>query len=223
MIERKVGRTRRLDAFSVSVEELCDLCSRLRAEFDNGADLYTRIEIDLPDERVVVTPDSIGELADVARVRRITKFAIILHKEGKYFRLSTSAIHSLRAAVAYASSDNEAWCAGINEATVSYLRQRRVWHYWLHRWYVLWPPALIVSIALTYGINTIWDSIGAKLLTSGMVGLCLGLCLAFRERVLPNGSIRLTPKRSNTVTAFTIVGAISAVIAAIIALIQLFR
>ena len=220
MIERKVERTRRIDAFSVSIEELSDLCSRLRAEFDNEADVYTRIEIELPDERVVVSPDSIGELAGVASSCRITKFTIGMHQNGKRFRLNTSAVASAKA---YAWSDNEAWCAGINEAVVSYLRQRRVWYYWLYRWYVLWPSVLIVYFPLTYGINSIWDSTGARLLTSAVMGLCLGSFIVFRDRVLPNGSVRLAPRRFNTLTAFTVIGAISAVIAAIIALMQLFR
>ena len=185
MIERNMERTRRIDAFSISIEELSGLCSRLQAEFEKKADVYTRIEVELPNERVVVTPDSIGELASLAPVHRVTQFTIALHEEEKHFRLSTSPISS---AVAYASSNSEAWCAGINEAAVSYLRKRRAWHYWFQRWYVLWPAGLIVYFPLTYGINTVWDSIGAKLLTSGVMGLCLGVCLAFRDRVFPNGN-----------------------------------
>ncbi len=54
-----------------------------------------------------------------------------------------------------------------------------------------------------------------------LVGGATGLSLIFRDLILPDGSIQLIPRRANVVTTFTVIGAIAAIVSAIIAIIQL--
>lgn len=69
--------------------------------------------------------------------KKVTKFTITMYGDKKSIRLNSHEFlfPSLIGpdAVIQSSSDKESWCAGVNEATVFYLKNYRVWYYFIRK------------------------------------------------------------------------------------------
>lgn len=217
-MERTTWRERTLDAFAVNLDVLDGLCSRLLAECGGYGSIS--IELKFPDETLkFYSVDEIRE--NYINHKTTTKFTISIYHEGKYVSLDSEALGLLPLATKIrSSSDNEAWCAGVNEAAVSYLRKHRVWYYWLTRKYVWWPAGLLLAgVLLTASRDTISILVGRPvqiLLTGLMVGL-LGMALSFGNRLLPAARINICPQQRDwkmiiaiATLAFTILGTLIA-------------
>ena len=130
--ERTTWRTKTLDAFSVSIDELEGLCSRLRQEFGNDNDVRTYIKFEFSDERLNF--DSVEEIKNHnINYDKVTAFTISIYGDNKSIHLNSCnpSFISLVGidAIIRSSSNKESWCAGVNEATVFYLKRYRVFYY----------------------------------------------------------------------------------------------
>ena len=76
MIAREVRRTRRLDAFTVSVGDLKELCLRLESAVGAESGAYTSIEFEFPNETVKLSAKSIDEAVRECNAPRVTKFRV---------------------------------------------------------------------------------------------------------------------------------------------------
>ena len=166
-MEKTTWRTKTLDAFSVSIDELEGLCSRLRQEFDNDDDVRTSIEFKFSDE--YLTFDSVEDIKNHnINYKKVTKFTITIYGDKKFIRLNSyeflSFLLSGPDAVIRSLSDKESWCAGVNEATVSYLKNYRAWYYFLRKrairgigllLFLLWFGFMVTSLLLFFGEYTI--------------------------------------------------------------------
>ena len=217
MITREVRRTRRLDGFTVSAGDLKELCSRLAAAVGDGLGAYTTIELELPNETVKLSAESIDEAVKEIPASRVTKFRISGGRPGSFFVLNSGEGVFDGCPEIYASSDSEVWCAGVNEVASSHLRSYRSWYYWILRWFVWLPLVLGTSGGLNLAFTAISGSIWV-----GMAANCVAAFhVVLRESFFPGGAIVLDRKSSKALTIWTIVGAIAAVIAAAVAIVQL--
>lgn len=217
MITREIRRTRRLDGFTVSAGDLKELCSRLASAAGDGLGAYTRIEFELPNETVKLSAESLDEEVKEIPASRVTKFRISGGKPGSFFMLNSGEGAFDGCPEIYASSDSEVWCAGVNEVASSHLRNHRSWYYWILRWFVWLPLVLGTSGGLNLAFTAISGSIWV-----GMAANCVAAFhVVLRESFFPGGVIVLDRKSSKALTIWTIVGAIAAVIAAAVAIVQL--
>ena len=150
-MERSVRKRKSLDAFSIELRELKELCTRLNREFDDSNEVITKIEMKFNTGKFVF--DSVEEIMKCSEIEEVsTNFSVRMFNGNQHFHLDDPKIPVSRI-YASASSDSEAWCAGIIEVTQSYLKSKRVWYYWLIRWYVWWPMIMVaysMIFALAY-------------------------------------------------------------------------
>ena len=218
-MEKTIWRKQTLDAFSISVDELEELCSLLRQECGNDNDVRTSIEFEFSDETLKF--DSVEDIRNQEiTYNKVTKFTITMFGDKGYIKLDSRELFHSDAEIR-SSSDKESWCAGVNEAITSYLKKKRVWYYWLIRRGV-WRSfgiAVVISYLLflpRYEFIPIhWQALTVLCL------LLLWVLFLFGKDWVPAGTIRMSQQRLDIKTVAAVVGALAAVILAIISFINM--
>lgn len=200
-MKRSVWREKKVDAFSISIDELDDLCSLLLREFGDAKDISLSIELNFPNE--IIKFESVNDLkANNVHVNKSTNFSLTIHSSSNYFVLKYSSGLGSDPSVR-SSSDSEAWCAGINDVAISCLRRYRVWYYWaVHRFF--WWPVGILLYALTEYLFFVHFQ-NAISSTSILLTIIFLSFLFHKHRLFPCGAIRIHQKKRNIKTILLII------------------
>ena len=230
-MKRIIWRTKKLDAFSISIDELEGLCLQLQQEFGNANNVRISIEFKFSDENLVF--DSIEDIRNHDIVcNKVTKFSISMFGDKGHIRLDSCEVSFTGPdAVIRSSSDKESWCAGVNEATVSYLKRYRIWYYLILRrairipiilmpWFGLYPFLRFLGYNLTSPINSLISPINfliglALLLFWPLIFICI-------FNVLPSGIVKIRHQNRDiktvAIACATVIGVIIAAISLIISM-----
>lgn len=128
-MKREVERRRKLPAFSIEIDDLEVLWSRLLPLFDSSKTVHSTIKISLLSETLEFT--SVEELKNYAQLRgRITKFSHWISQTDQHISINTLWGFASLAEV-HATGKTEAWCAGATETVYSFLQSHRVWYHWI--------------------------------------------------------------------------------------------
>ena len=223
-MERIIWRTKKLDAFSISIDELEGLCSRLRREFDNDNDARISIEFKFPDESLKF--DSIEDIRnhDIF-YNKVTKFSIYISGDNGHITLDSREFLGSDAVIR-SSSDKESWCAGVNEAAVSYLKRYRVWYYLILRRRIRVPiilaPVLIYIVFLFLRFWIYNPSLPVTLLIV-LALLILPLVISSIFTHIPTGIVKIRHQNRDIKTVVAVVTACATVIGAIIMAINMMN
>ena len=223
-MERIIWKTKKLDAFSISIDELEGLCSRLRQEFDNDNDARVSIEFKFPDESLKF--DSVEDIRNHDILyNKVTKFTITIFGGGKYIAFDSCVISlSGPDAVIRSSSDKESWCAGVNEAAVSYLKRYRVWYYLILRRRIRVPIILAsVLIYIVFVFFRFWiynPSLPVTLLIV-LALLIWPLVISSIFNRIPSGIVKIRHQKRDIKTVLAVVAICVSVIGVIITAIGL--
>ena len=158
-MKRMVERTKTLDTFSVSVDELEGLHSQLRLEFGDDDDVHTSIEVEFSDERLRF--DSVEDIRNYnINHNKITKFTMSIYNmygNGKHIRFNSRDFSSFLIgpdAIIRSSSDKESWCAGVNEAAFSYLKNYRVWYHFIRKRIIRYLSFILCFVSVVFSLFT---------------------------------------------------------------------
>lgn len=139
-MKREVSRDKYLPAFSLDLDDLELLLSRLLSLFSEDGSMYSSIKLQL--KRETLEFKNVQEIREYNGLRgRITNFRLYLSQGDKRISVQSGLILDSRPSV-QTSSSNEAWCAGAVETVSSFIQSRRQWYYW----FVSWPIALILVV-----------------------------------------------------------------------------
>ena len=215
-MRREVWRERRIDAFSIGIDELRQFCTRLQAAFGGQDDVPVTVTAAIAKhEEVRFDPRNVdvGELP----VRRFTKFTVGLVATSKSFFLDTD-MYPFSVGVR-SSSDDEAWCAGMNEVAVSFLRNHRVWYYWLVRGPVWWTLGLVSFFAVS---TLLAGSDERTTMIRWLSLLGSGMFFGAKKNLLAHAAVELRGRRQlGFMEVATLVGILASVIAAVAAMMDL--
>jgi hypothetical protein len=139
-MKREVSRDKYLPAFSLDLDDLQLLLSRLLPLFSENDTIYSSIELEL--RRETLEFKNVEEIREYNGLRgRITNFRFYLSQGEKKISVRSGLILDSRPSVR-TSSSNEAWCAGAVETVSSFVQSRRQWYFW----FVSWPIVLILVV-----------------------------------------------------------------------------
>lgn len=216
-MERSTWRENTVAAFSININELGGICSQLRQEFRNANNVRISIEFNFPNEDF--TFESVDDIrANDMHIDKSTRFSLTMISSSDYsnsydyfvlkYPLYSGSDVSIRS-----SSDSEAWCAGINEAAISYLRRYRTWYHWLVHRFVWWPFGILTAIFISVFAYDLLPTPFRALASPSLLALCL-VFLSYKHRILPSGTIRIRRRNRDIKTVFIIVGVLAAIVSA---------
>lgn len=193
-MKREVQRERMLPAFSLSIGELEALWLRLTALFEDPTNIYTSVDIRLPQEQLEFA--SLEELKQYSTLPpTVTNFYITLSTSGRRVTIRSGMHWGSRAQVS-ATSGTEAWCAGAIETVYSFVQSHKVWYHWFLSAPVGWVLALIgYAPMVALAVMPKGSKIDTALVI-GWVGIFATFLLLYvtKERVLPPGVIRISDR-----------------------------
>ena len=195
-MKREVSRKKVLPAFSITVGDLDALWTRLAALFEKPEDVYARLDVDQPSEKLEFK--SIEDLKQYPRVRgRLTKFSLWLSQGDRRVVVDSSTLLRSRREVR-ATAESEAWCAGAIETAYSFLQSNRLWYAWFLTAPIGWLLlVLLYTPTLAYLVMP-----KGQLLSKAVFLAWLGVTLTFsllyfaKARLLPGGILVVTQEDS---------------------------
>lgn len=163
-MKRNIQREKKLDAFTLNLDDLEKLCTELRKEFGDD-DVSTSITFNLPrEEQTFKSVDEIRE--HMPGCKRVGEFSISFHShpsgligvsKSLYIKSpNSSEIFATRAHVS-TSSDSEAWSSGVCETAASYLQKHKTWCHWV-TWKTIWWPFIVILYYCILQILFLWLS-----------------------------------------------------------------
>ena len=195
-MKREVSREKKLPAFSLDVGNLEVIWERLAALFEEPKDIYARLEITLPAEKLEFK--SVEELREYSELQgRVTKFTLWLGEGGRHISIKSSPFFASRPVVS-ASGETEAWCAGAIETTYSFLMSNKLWYSWFVVAPLGWVLLLCINVPNIISLLLPKDQrLGKPAL---LAWLCITLTLAilyfFKGRLLPSAVLVITQKEN---------------------------
>ena len=144
-MKRNVTKQKSFSPFIINLNELGNLCSKLAKEFDDENNVRTYIEVKLPGESLSF--DSTEDFKNYDRPqRRLRKFSICMSQGDNYFLINKGVLQGDYHI--YSSSNKDSWCAGVIEVADKFMRDHRVWYFFVHKLifkiFVSVLPSLIV-------------------------------------------------------------------------------
>ena len=192
-MEVTIRKTRKIPPFAITVAELEELHGKLTAEFHNNGEIRTTISIEIPAEEKEYRFESFEDLRENYQFEKgVTEFSIRMECGDYSLDIDKEWIAlGARQAEVSATSPRLAWCIGINEEVVQYLKKHYVWYHWILRSPVvelgLIITVLSISILFSYFIPSEWrlDFLALP------VGLMGGIVLAnLRPRKMATATLK---------------------------------
>lgn len=216
-MKREVKREKRLPAFSINVDELGILWTRLIALFDENQTVYSTIKISLPSEELEF--DTIEELKQYPQLKgKITKFSLWLSQaRTRHISIRSSSFLNSQAEVS-ASADNEAWCAGAIETTFSFLQAHKLWYHWFVAAPIGWLLLLLANAPTIAGLFLPKGEVIDKFVYAGWLSITLAIAIPYfgKSKLLPASVIRVTDEegfiRKHGVELSLLIAVLSAVL-----------
>lgn len=207
-MNRRVSRKKDLDSFSIYIDILSNLLDKLLELFNKKKDLEVSITFELKEE--ILNFDSVEEIRQYAEQnrsfpKRIHKYGLSVHGYSpfgdggwSYVDIHSDIVEDIMCI--RATSDSEAWCAGVIDTVTSFLRQHRVWYYFLYRIKVLWVLGICLLSLLIFkfldflkllesGIGTVIGTIIAWLI---LLSLIISIILPVLKARIPHSEIRIS-------------------------------
>ena len=203
---------RKVDSFSINIDELEILCSRLKKEFGDNCEVSSIIEFKSRNETLTFSSASEIKRCDID-VRKITDFSIVLHGDRKYLKIYTPlGFPGFRSHV-LSSSESKAWCAGINEVICHHLRKHRTWYHWIVAGKTRWSFMVIQFFSLHYLYDVIDGSESAMQWIATMLIISIIIILdTIIERLLPHAVVEIYRKDHDMKVIAIVIGVISIIV-----------
>lgn len=192
-MKREVKREKRLPAFSIGIDELGILWTRLIALFDDSQEIYSTIKISLPSEELEF--DTIEELKQYPQLKgKITKFSLRLSQIGtRNISIRSNSFLNSQSEVS-ACADNEAWCAGAIETTFSFLQAHKLWYHWFVAAPIGWLLMVLGNAPTIAGLLLPKGEVIDRFLYAGWLAITLSIAIPYfgKSKFLPASVIRIT-------------------------------
>ena len=196
-MKREVSRDKYLPAFSLDLDDLELLLSRLLSLFSEDGSMYSSIQLQL--KRETLEFKNVQEIREYNGLRgRITNFRFYLSQGDKRISVRSGLILDSRPSV-QTSSCNEAWCAGAVETVTSFIQPRREWYFWLYSWPIT-PILIVFGIILLLVKVLLPKAVHLQAMTYYSLLISLNVALLFlfflKSSLLPSASIIITQEDS---------------------------
>lgn len=224
-MKRSFSKQRKIDAFSLNLDELERLCTVLQKEFREGDNVSTSIELKFSGETLEF--DSVDDIRkNKPAYKKSKEFSIRMYsrtnfsEEGKHLTLSSSGALGSDASVA-STCDNEEWCVSVNEVLVSHMRRHRVWYYWIipsFRWFL---AIVLLSLCGAFFALTAFPEISKSLSQIVVMGtfFIIIVPLSFvKGPILSPGTIVIEQRHYDIKTIGILIGCLAAIVTATITL-----